>query len=183
LVDGLARVLIGTYSWGRTTWERCALLTSDAPLVLVPAPGASPFYGVGLGTAGSIYLAVGRRTALVLHHRDLLEMPDGFQPSPTLKVTRAINRSAVAAAQRLVYHHPDDKLAGLLGEGYELLTPTPINHDTGHNAKVLTSLLRASEWAADHPNEPHPLSRLGSVPVPPPGARPIRSTDRLYPRS
>ena len=183
LVEGLGRVLTGTYSWGATTWQRQALLTSDAPLVLVPAPNASPFYGVGLGTAGSIYLAIGRRTALMLHHRDLLEMPDDFQPAPTLKVARAINRFAVSGSQRWVYHHPDDTLTDLLGDDYDLPTPASINHNTGHNAKVLRGLIGASEWAAEHPDEPHPLSRLGPGPVIPPNARPIREPGRLYPRT
>jgi hypothetical protein len=182
-VEGLARIVAGTYSWGATTWERRALLTSDAPLVLVPAPNASPFYGVGLGTAGSIYLAIGRRTALVLHHRDLLDMPDGFRPAPTAKVARAINRSAVSGAQRWVYHHPADALTDLLGEDYTLPTPAPINHNVGNNAKVLKGLIGASEWAAEHPDEPHPLSRLGPGPVIPPDARPIRAPGRLYPRT
>ena len=173
-VDRFAGILVHAYSWAVIRWRHGSLLTSDAPLLLIPAPGASRFHGVGIGTAGSVYLAIGRRCALALHNKAVFGIDDGFERDPTAQVARSLNRGAVVFSRRWIYHHPNDTLSRLLGEDFDLPTPKPITYRTGNNAKILNALTKSAEWHAEHPDKPHPLSRLPLLPDPPPGARPPR---------
>ncbi len=179
LVPQLAAMMLVGYQWSVVRWERCALLASDDPVVLEAATDHPRWSGIGFATAGSMQLAIDRHTALLLANRSELgvhgkgDAPDLSRVPGTFAMARQLNQRTAAQASRYVFHHPDDEWSELLGDGF--LLPPPRNHvlDPDAGVAMRDKLVKMSEWAFAHPDEPHPLSRLPSLPTPPPGARPV----------
>lgn len=178
-VEPLASIVHSVFHWTVVRWQRQTLLTSDVPLVLVAAEDHPAWSGVGLGTAGALWFGLDRRTALYLIHRERLHgtnaehATDGQALPGTFAQARTLNQRTSLQARRFVYAHPDDTLEDLLGEAYPLPRPSEqvMDPDTGRDLREM--LVRAHEWAARHPDRPHPLSRLGSSGPPPSNARPL----------
>lgn len=130
-------------------------------------------------TAGSIVVALGRRTALILTNRGRLDergvgdMSKGQVLPGTFAMARSGNRLVAQHARRFVYRHPDDDLSDLLGSGWSPPTPSPDVLDSGGSEELRDKLTAMSRWAALHPDEPHPMSAWPALPTPPPDARPL----------
>lgn len=178
MLEGMARILRFGYHWSVQRWARRSLLTSDNPVVLAPGPDHQPVYGIGLGTAGTIMMAIDRRNALVLTNRDDLEQhdagdaPDGVDLPGTVNSARAINLATASQARRFVYHHPDDTLETLLGPGVQLPPPQGNRLDPDTGRELRESLVKMSNWHAEHPDEPHPMAGFPPLADPPPDATP-----------
>lgn len=162
------------YSWSVMQWARRHLLTSDLPVVLVAAPDAPSWRGVGLLTAGQIWFPVDRHTALVLTNRSLTSAANGASLAGTAAVARRVNSLVASAAYRRVFHHPDDALADLVVKDFVLPEPREITHETDHTTFLMGRLRSMAEWHFKNPDQPHPMSRAAPSSPPPPGARPWR---------
>lgn len=92
-------------SWHRVRFVDQSLAINDSPVALIPDEGHPGLLGVGLKTAGSVTVALDRRTLLWLAGPELPDT-DAFPPSDEL--AHAHNRSVVFGAHRFVYTHPDD---------------------------------------------------------------------------
>ncbi|WP_345482201.1 DUF4238 domain-containing protein [Amnibacterium soli] len=120
LVDLLPKLLkyfLGR-PWALVSFERKHLITSDAPVTLVPRRDAQDEEGVGLMTAAAILFPISRSQGLV--------MADPMPISRTVTVeevsagvadlrlpasaahARSFNSAAVINARRAVFHHPAD---------------------------------------------------------------------------
>ncbi|MFD8685336.1 DUF4238 domain-containing protein [Streptomyces sp. NPDC059651] len=91
-------------SWGLCRFQRKALLTSDSPLVMVPAPGDDPYEGVGLATAAGFLLPLDRHAALVIRGDE----GDDSRIPASAYLAKTINQKVVLEAHRNVFHHPED---------------------------------------------------------------------------
>jgi hypothetical protein len=178
MVDEVAEILYAGFHWTVAHWTRRALLTSDHPVVLEAAPDHPEWSGVGVATAGTILLAIGRRTALVLTHRAELEragkldLPEGIALAGSFSLARDLNQRTALQARRWLYHHPDEVPSDLLGRFFEL--PPPPKHvlDPETGTDLRDNLRSVAEWAFKNPEKPHPFTRLPAPPAPPPDARP-----------
>jgi hypothetical protein len=99
-----AATFISQRSWHRIRFERRTLAINDCPVALIPAEGHPSFLGVGLANAGTVTVALNRRTLLWL---DDPEFGDCDYPASAL-AARLHNQSVVFGAERFVYTHPDD---------------------------------------------------------------------------
>jgi hypothetical protein len=90
--------------WALFRFERRALITSDNPVVLIPADDHPSFLGVGLRNAGGIYVPLDRRVGLLMIDKG---MPDGNVPGTTA-YANDFNFRVAGNAQKAVFHHPDD---------------------------------------------------------------------------
>lgn len=167
----------GIYEWAVMRWKRKRILTCDCPVLLLPHPDAQPWQGVGLFTAGNIWFPIDRRTALVLLHRADERGLDGHELPPSSAMARRLNRFLALGAFQRVYHHPDDTLDELLGEGFELPKPREPGWDSDHSNELRDALRSMGEWHFEHPDQPHPMS--GKKPNPGSGVEPwVNSADR-----
>jgi len=102
----VAQQILGR-TWGRMRFRRCALAVSDVPGGLV-RDSADAWAGAGLGGARAITVPLDRHTLLWL----ALAGPEGPEEDMDLEPTKAFavahNESAIAAAERFVYFHPED---------------------------------------------------------------------------
>jgi hypothetical protein len=179
MFEQMAEMLVLGFHWSVVTWERRTLLTGDHPVVLFPAPDHPQWSGVGIATAGTIVMALGRQAALMLTHRAELEQagtgdaPNGLVVRGSFALARSINGFTARQTRRFVFYHPDDDWEDLLGQ--DRLIPPPPEHvvDPDNGRDLRDKLVEMSRWADDHPDEPHPMSGLHSVPEPPPGARAV----------
>jgi len=96
---------IQSRSWHRVRFVDQPLAINDSPVALIPDEGHPEFRGVGLNNAGSVAVALDRRTLLWLAGPELPDT-DAFPPSDEL--AHAHNQSVVFGAHRFVYTHPDD---------------------------------------------------------------------------
>jgi hypothetical protein len=156
MVDEFTPALASAYCWCVMRWTRCHLLTSDNPVVLFPPDGS--IGPVGLYTAGAIYMSISRTTALVLTHRAVSPLADGQELAGTFAMARRLNGATAATGRRWIYHHPDDNLEDLLGPGWSLPTIAPLTMEDDHSRELRRRLALMSEWAFEHPEEPHPMS-------------------------
>jgi len=106
--------------WSLDVFDDAALLTSDHPVVLLPAPEHPSWSGVGLATAAGYSLNLTRRAALVIGASP--GYPDTRWQAAPAGLARSLNAAALSNATRTVLHHPDD--AHLL-DGVELPTQRP----------------------------------------------------------
>ncbi len=94
-------------TWGRMRFRRRSLAVSDVPVGLV-RDSAEPWAGGGLSGARAITVPLNRHTLLWL----ALPGPEGPKEDMDLEPTKAFavahNESAIAAAERFVYFHPND---------------------------------------------------------------------------
>ncbi|QDO88562.1 DUF4238 domain-containing protein [Ornithinimicrobium ciconiae] len=94
-------------TWGRMRFRQCALAVSDVPVGLV-RDSVELWAGGGLGGARAITVPLDRHTLLWL----ALAGPGGPEEDMDLQATKAFaaahNESAIGAAERFVYFHPDD---------------------------------------------------------------------------
>lgn len=97
--------------WSILRFSRKALLTSDAPVTLLPVEDADERTPLGVTSNGGVLVPLDRRVALVmgeLGERDR-------QLRGTTQVARAVNQYSVSNARRWVFHHPEDApLEGLI---------------------------------------------------------------------
>lgn len=164
--------LVGIYDWTAIRWERRSILTTDSPVLLVPKEDTPPWMGTGLFTAGSIWFPIDRRTVLVLGDPRDGPRIDAVPVRPTVVNARRINRALADSAHRRLYHHPDDTLAGLLGEGFELPQPAAVKTEDDHARELRDKLRAMGEWHFDHPDQPHPMAGA-PLPEVPNGAQPL----------
>lgn len=155
------------YEWSVVRFRRKHLLTTDAPVLLVPHRKWPAWSGVGLLTAGHLYFPVDRHTALVLTSKVDEPNVEGRELLPTAAGARALNNGLARAARRRIFHHPEDSLEKLLGQGYELPSPETVSYDDEQTLHVRSALRSMGEWHFDHPDRPHPMSGLSSLPDPP----------------
>ena len=126
LMQRLALMMEVGYRWSAIRWKRCSLLTSDDPVVLMPAPDHPRWSSIGFATAGWIQLAIDRHTALLLTNLSDLEAsgrhdaPDRNSRPGTFSLARQLNERTADQASRFVFHHPDDELTALVGEDHLL---------------------------------------------------------------
>jgi len=86
--------------------EPGGLVLPDSPVSLFAAPErASPFRGVGFGTADEIHVPLDRRTALALHRDE--SIGDAVIEASADQID-SFNQSTVWSAGSEVYCHPDD---------------------------------------------------------------------------
>jgi hypothetical protein len=164
--DEFAPALVGIYDWSVMRWEHRSILTTDSPVLLVPQEGTPQWRGVGLYTAGSIWFPVDRRTALVLGAPPNGERHDRLPLRASVTSARRLNTALVGSAHRRLYHHPDDSLSEMLGEGYELPTPMEVVTEDAHAREVRDKVRAMGEWHFEHPDQPHPMSGIPHLEVP-----------------
>jgi len=125
--------------WSVVRFEHKALVTSDNPVHLVPAPDHPEWSGVGLATAAQIFLPLDRRVGLIMGEVGGKDM----QAAPSADLARRMNAALAMSATAAVFHHPDDNpLVGL-----EL--PAPHQRRTGGYEQVKSFV--SSEWPATSP--------------------------------
>lgn len=91
-------------------FERKTLITCDNPVYLVPAPDHPRGMGIGLATAGQIYIPLARRVGLLLGDYGARDVPQ----YGTAACARTFNQAMADNARQAIFHHPaDDPLAGL----------------------------------------------------------------------
>jgi len=90
--------------WHLIRFTRRALVTTDAPVVLLRHPASDPSSGVGLARAGGVLVPLDRRVGLLM---TLTGAPDKVVPGTTAWA-KAFNQRLAWAARRAIYHHPDD---------------------------------------------------------------------------
>ncbi|HUF34254.1 MAG TPA: DUF4238 domain-containing protein [Acidimicrobiales bacterium] len=156
MLDEFTPALATGYRWSVMRWKRRHLLTSDNPVVLVPPDGSTE--PAGLYTAGMIFMSISRSTAIVLTNGAVSdELPEGPAVAGTFAMARRFNGMTAAMGRRWIYHHPDDSLDDLLGEGWELPVIPPISMDDDHSRELRRRLALMAEWAFHHPDQPHPM--------------------------
>lgn len=101
--------------WQVVRFTRRALITTDAPVVLVRHPNSDPARGVGLASAGGVLVPLDRRVGLLM---TLIGAPDNVVPGTTAWA-REFNQRLAWEARRAIFHHPDDRPL----DGIELLEP------------------------------------------------------------
>lgn len=179
LMQRLALMMEVGYRWSAIRWKRCSLLTSDDPVVLMPAPDHPRWSSIGFATAGWIQLAIDRHTALLLTNLSDLEAsgrhdaPDRNSRPGTFSLARQLNERTADQASRFVFHHPDDELTALVGEDHLLPRTRDRMLETEAMVAMRRKLVAANEWASSNSDQEHPLSRLPRPPARPPGARPL----------
>jgi hypothetical protein len=106
--------------WSLVKFDRRSLITSDAPVGLVPDPNDEPRSGVGYLTAWGITFPLTRKLGL------LMSSPEAFiekgiavenvhqgqadrVQAGTTGLEKFLNDSTVANASEWLFHHPDDK--------------------------------------------------------------------------
>lgn len=104
--------------WALVTFGRRHLITSDAPVTLVPRRDAQEWEGVGLMTAGAILFPASRTQGLVLADPipistvvSVDEVATGvadLRLPPSTSHAKAFNSGALLNANRAVFHHPAD---------------------------------------------------------------------------
>lgn len=118
---------IANRPWSLVQFVRRSLITSDAPVGLVPDPDDEPWDGVGFATATGITFPISRKLGLLMHNpMDLFDgaTPDGRQIDEirtsvlrgnhdrTIQGSTALenlfNAVTVNSASEYVYHHPED---------------------------------------------------------------------------
>ncbi|GLY33792.1 DUF4238 domain-containing protein [Kineosporia sp. NBRC 101731] len=116
-----ARLMIRDRIWGRIRFDRKSLALGDVPVTLIR--GDTPeSLEVGLDSAPSIAVALGRHTLLWLDLPSEMRDPDASDKTyrnrfrdaelaPSTKLASANNLAAVLQAERFVYFHTDDDLA------------------------------------------------------------------------
>ncbi|MFF2523719.1 DUF4238 domain-containing protein [Streptomyces liangshanensis] len=103
--------LFHSRSWGLCRFRRKALLTSDSPLVMVPAPGDGSGVGGGLATAAGYLLPLDRHAALVISG----DKGEDSRVPASARLANSINRKAALEAHRNLFYPPDDEaLEGLV---------------------------------------------------------------------
>ena len=106
LMQRLALMMEVGYRWSAIRWKRCSLLTSDDPVVLMPAPDHPRWSSIGFATAGWIQLAIDRHTALLLTNLSDLEAsgrhdaPDRNSRPGTFSLARQLNERTADQASR-----------------------------------------------------------------------------------
>lgn len=91
-------------SWTFVRFERKAIITTDAPVVLLPTVDHPQYLGVGLVTAGGVLVPLDRRVALLMGEPGT----DDRLLIGTAKGARALNQNLAIRARRCVFHHPED---------------------------------------------------------------------------
>jgi hypothetical protein len=127
-------------SWQLIRFTRKALVTTDAPVVLLPRPASTPSRRVGLAKAGGVVVPLDRRVGLLM---TLTGGPDEVLPGTTAWA-KQLNQWLAYAARRAIYHHPDDNPL----DGIEL--PEPRGREL--HIEAPTGLL------------PHPVDDMNSAP-------------------
>ncbi|MCU1491815.1 MAG: hypothetical protein JWM85_3220 [Acidimicrobiaceae bacterium] len=163
LLDEFLEPFTMTYSWHVMRWDRRHLLTSDSPIILAANPEMPQIYGVGMANAQVIYFPVSRSCCLLLRNRvdPDWDVPNGREIHGTTTSARAVSRMMAENATRWLYHHPDDSLAELLGPRASLPMPQSVTYETAHVRRLQHRLKVMAEYAAEHPDEPHPMSPGG----------------------
>ena len=117
LLPKLLKYFLGR-PWALVTFTRRHLITSDAPVALVPRRGALEWEGVGLMTAGAILFPLSRTQGLVL--ADPIPISNvvtvdqvatgiaDLRLPPSASHAKAFNSGAIMNARRSLFHHPDD---------------------------------------------------------------------------
>ncbi|RWR18234.1 DUF4238 domain-containing protein [Microbacterium enclense] len=106
--------------WALVRFERRGLITSDAPVYMIPDPKMPPHMRMGLQTARGLAFPVDRRHALLLSSPEpfirggvsVEEVMTGawdLARPGTTKDERAVNLSTALNARKRLYHHPDDE--------------------------------------------------------------------------
>lgn len=170
-LDEFTPVLDRGYRWGVMRWKRKGLLTSDAPVVLLPPVGVPLGTPVGLYTAGQIHMGIGRQTALVLTNVADEAIRDGIQVPGSAAGARRLNLATMLSGQRWIYHHPDDTLDDLLGPDVETPPPRDVSFDDDHSRKLMAELSRMAEEYFHNPEAGHPFGRAFAEDADPDGER------------
>lgn len=112
---------IASMHWNVIRFNRKRLLTSDHPVGLMPHRGTPPWMGTGLFTAEYISLPLSRSTALLVQPLlpDDPRIPEEQPLVPTARFANHLNQLTTHAADRWVYHHPDDDPTGGLDLRYD----------------------------------------------------------------
>jgi hypothetical protein len=96
--------------WILFRFRRRALVTSDNPVVLIPADDHPSFLGVGISNAGGILVPLDRRVGLLMIGKGTR---DGIVPGTTT-MANDFNIRIAGNAHRAAFHHPgDDPLAAI----------------------------------------------------------------------
>lgn len=90
--------------WIVVRFDRKRLITSDSPVSLRPQEGASPFYGVGLATAGSYLVPLSRFDGLLVTPHDSGDMED----QGTVRKSTLFNFDTANNARKYLLLHPND---------------------------------------------------------------------------
>lgn len=124
--EELAPYLV-TRPWSLVRFDRRSLVTSDAPVSLIPSPDNKPWEGVGFMTAWGITFPLTRKLGLLMNDPMVMlqgvEQDDprlqGFRGSVlrgevdqiqkgTTAMERLFNEYLARSAKEYIYHHPDD---------------------------------------------------------------------------
>ncbi len=118
LTDELLKYIAGR-PWSLVRFDRRSLITSDAPVGLVPDPKAEPWHGVGYLTAWGLTFPLTRKLGLLMSspepvidaevsvervHQGAADM---IQPGTT-SLDEFFNSHTVANASEWLFHHPKD---------------------------------------------------------------------------
>ena len=116
--DEILKYVVGR-PWSLVRFDRRSLITSDAPVSLVPDPAEDPSHGVGYMTAWGITFPLSRRTGLLISSPKVL-MEAGIPvervhrgefdrtQDPTTVLERFFNLHTVSGASEWIFHHPND---------------------------------------------------------------------------
>ena len=116
-VDKLLPYIAGR-PWSLVRFKRRSLLTSDAPVGLIPRPDVEPWEGTGFMTAWGITYPLTRKLGLLMS--DPLPFADSVPvdrvragkldhaESGTTRMEQFFNAATVNSASEWLYHHPED---------------------------------------------------------------------------
>lgn len=172
LMDGYWREIAAQYSLCVMTFPPLSLVTSDVPVLLIPAPyWKSP---IEVRTASGIFIAVSDSVGLM--YRNRMHAPKATQLidfAATAENAVAMNQAVVAQTMNQVMWHPDSQFDDLLGSGYEFPPfqdrALPAGFDE-NNKKMERHL----KWMSENPEEAakSAFARCGA-PTMPSNARPL----------
>jgi len=118
LAEEIVKFTVGR-PWTLVRFDRRSLITSDAPVGLVPDPEDEPWQGVGFMTAWGITFPLSRKLGLIMSDPQALidlQIPvekvhagnaDMIQLGTT-KLEKFINYNTVVSASEWLFHHPED---------------------------------------------------------------------------
>ncbi|WP_456598819.1 DUF4238 domain-containing protein [Blastococcus sp. SYSU DS0616] len=135
LADELHKYIVGR-PWTLVQFVRRSLITSDAPVGLVPDPQDEPWAGVGYMTAWGITFPLTRKLGLLMGSPEpLIELDIPVQRTHegatdttragTTQLERFFNHHTVMNASEWLFHHPEDR--EFVPE--QLPEPSPVNVD------------------------------------------------------
>lgn len=119
LSQELLKYLVGR-PWSLIEFDRRSLITSDAPVSLIPSPGSQPWEGVGYATAWGITFPLSRKLGLIMSNPEAFiekripveHVHRGEADSMLVGTTqyeKFFNEHTVRNASEWLFHHPEDE--------------------------------------------------------------------------